>query len=114
MKKRVIPDSISARIPEYFYYAFGGEYVSMFGRDALIRDENGSCSLDYNTSTVGYTEALRETCRKLDMDWLFEYWSQLPWSQADMFGEELSDEVMKHFDRRDNTNPYYRYLLTRP
>ena len=26
-----IPDKIKSRIPEYFYYALGGEYVSIMG-----------------------------------------------------------------------------------
>ena len=34
-----IPDEIKSRIPEYFYYALGGEYVSITGADAL-RKEN--------------------------------------------------------------------------
>ena len=59
-----IPDKIKSRIPEYFYYALGGEYVSIMGADALIRDEDGLSRLDYNAGTAGYVEAFRMACKK--------------------------------------------------
>lgn len=106
-----IPADIKKRIPEYFYYALGGEYVSIHGKDALIRDENGFSALDYCSSTAGYVEALRATCQKLDMNWLFEYWNQLPWYQSDLFDGEIADEVMRRFDNRDGGSSYYQYLI---
>lgn len=59
--KYTIPDSIKNRIPEYFYYALGGEYVSIMGATALIRDEDGLSLLDYDGGTSGYVEAFRLT-----------------------------------------------------
>ena len=107
-----IPDEIKNRIPDYFYYALGGEYVSIMGADALIRDEDGLSRLDYDAGTAGYGEAFRMTCKKLDMDWLFEYWGSLPWYQSDIFDGEISDEVMRCFDKEEHANAYYQYLIS--
>lgn len=115
-EKYVIPADIKSRIPEHFYYALGGELVSVFGRDALIPDEDGLSPLDYCTSTAGYVAALKATCRKLDMDWLMDYWNKLPWYQSDVFDGEITDEVAKRFNdqngAKNNANPYYLYLLS--
>ena len=107
-----IPDEIKSRIPEYFYYALGGEYVSIMGAYALIRDEDGLSYLDYSAGTAGYIEAFRMTCKKLDMNWLFEYRDSLPWYQSDIFDGEISDEVMRCFDKEEHTNSYYQYLIS--
>lgn len=72
-----IPDNIKSRIPEYFYYAFGGEFVSIFGKEALVRDEDGLTSLNYNTGTTGYVMALQMSCKKLGVEWLLDYYRQL-------------------------------------
>ena len=107
-----IPDEIKSRIPEYFYYALGGEYVSIMGADALIRDKDGLSHLDYDAGSSGYAEAFRMTCKKLNMNWLFEYWDSLPWYQSDIFDGEISDEVMRCFDKGDHANAYYQYLIS--
>ena len=108
-----VPEEIKTKIPECFYYAFGGEYVSIFGFVALIRAEDGYSNLDYNSSTTGYAEALKMSCEKLDMGWLFDYWDELPWYQSDIFDGWLADEVMKRFDSMESANPYYKYLLSK-
>ena len=105
-----IPCGIKEKIPEHFYYALGGELVSIFGKDVLLLDEDGATRLDYVAGTAGYAEALRMTCRKLDMDWLFLYWSELPWDQSDLFDGEIVDEVVRCFDQEGSANPYYKYL----
>ena len=107
-----IPDEIKSRIPEYFYYALGGECVSIMGAYALIRDEDGLSYLDYAAGTYGYVEAFRMTCKKLDMNWLFEYRDNLPWYQSDIFDGEISDEVIRRFDKEEYTNAYYQYLIS--
>lgn len=87
--------------------------MSICGASALIRDEDGFSCLDYNTSTSGYVEAFRATCKKLDMEWLFNYWNELPWYRSDIFDSEIADEVMKRFDSNDSANAYYKYLIER-
>ena len=115
-EKYMIPADVKNRIPEHFYYAFGGELVSVFGRDALIPDEDGLCPLDFCTGTSGYVAALKATCQKLDMGWLLDYWNELPYYQSDVFDGEIAAEVTKRFADQDgagnNINPYYLYLVS--
>lgn len=106
-----VPKEIKDKIPEYFYYAFGGEYVSIFGANALIPDEDGSSMLEYYSSTTGYYEAFKATCKKLNMMWLLDYWNELPWYHSDIFDGWFADEVMKRFKERQNANPYYLHLI---
>ena len=106
-----VPQEIRDKIPEYFYYAFGGEYVSISGSNALIPDEDGFSMLDYCSGSAGYYEALKATCSKLDMMWLLDYWNTLPWYHSDIFDGWLSDEVMKRFKEKQISNPYYMHLI---
>lgn len=107
-----IPDKIKNQIPEYFYYALAGEYISISGkRDALIEDKTGSSLLNYCSSTSGYFEAFRTACKKLSMDWLFEYWKQLSCGESDIFNDEIIEETIKRFDNYIGVSPYYNYLL---
>ena len=108
-----IPAEIKAKIPDYFYYALGGEYVSVSGKDVLSRDADGFSALDYNSSTAGYVTAFKATCKKLDMMWLYEYWDALPWYESDIFDGEIADEVMRLFDtNQGGGTPYYKYLIS--
>ena len=92
-----VPKEIKDKIPEYFYYAFGGEYVSVSGANALIPDEDGFSMLEYCSGTTGYYEAFKATCKKLDMMWLLNYWNEIPWYHSDIFDGWFADEVMKRF-----------------
>lgn len=107
-----IPDDIKERIPEYFYYALGGECVSLMGKGTLICDEDGLSPLDYLSGSAGCEMAIKATCRKLNMDWLDEYREQLTWEQCDMFNRKLADETMRRFNSDDDANSYHLYLLT--
>ena len=107
-----IPYEIKSVIPDYFYYALGGEYVSVAGADALIRNEDGLTRLDYDTGTAGYVEAFKAACKKLGMQWLLAYYEGLSWYESDLFDSEIADEVMHRFDHRsDIGTTYYQYLL---
>ena len=107
-----IPDEIKSRIPAYFYYALGGEYVSVIGADALTRDEDGYSRLDYDTGTAGYVAAFKAACAKLDMQWLAEYWDNLPWYESDMFDGEIAEEVTRRFDgHSEGGTAYDKYLI---
>lgn len=107
-----IPDNIKTRIPEYFYYALGGECVSVFGADALIRNKDGFSVLEYSSGTFGYVKAFDAACKKLGMEWLLEYYVLLPWYHSDIFDGEIIDEVMKCFSSSNSAGPYYQYLIS--
>lgn len=106
-----IPDAIKKRIPPYFYAALGGELVSVFGPLIFEKDEDNIPGLYYIESTCGWSGALRQTCKKLDMIWLFEYYDALTWYDSDAFDDELGEEVLRYFDSTDKGNDYYQYLI---
>ena len=109
-----IPDDIKSRIPDYFYYAMAGELVSVFGPDVLKYEEEID---DYYlfSSTTGWGLAFKMTCKKLDMDWLWEYWRTLEWYDSDIFDGEIETEIIERFCKKDHgkdgANCYYDYLL---
>ena len=124
-ERDTIPDEIKSKIPDYFYIAFGGELVSLFGLDIFDpideRDEINEaalCGLDFLEGTSGWSAALWMTCKKLDMDWLWDYWDSLEWYDSDMFDGEIGDKVIEVMrENYDNpgkgANCYYKYIISR-
>lgn len=108
-----VPKQIVDRIPEYFYYALGGECVSVFGINALIPDDDGFYILNYCSGEAGWYRAFKATCIKLDMKWLLDYWNILPWYHSDIFDEWMADEVIRRFEnfQSASASPYYLYLI---
>lgn len=107
-----IPKEIKSKIPEYFYYAFGGELLSIFGKDFLTKDDSsGNYPLDFLSSTNGYSVAFDMTCRKLDMMWLKEYRDSLPYYDSDLFDGEIDEQVIRVFKKSKEANSYYLYLI---
>lgn len=107
-----IPQNIKDKIPEYFYLAFAGELFSVFGIGTFEKDEDGFRRIDYSTSTIGWVAALKATCQKLDMEWLFTYWEELEWYDSDIFDEKMADEMVSRLEKdSDGVNPYYLHLV---
>lgn len=106
-----IPKEIKSKIPEYFYYAFGGELLSVFGKDFLTKDDSGNYPLDFLSSSQGYSVAFDMTCKKLDMLWLKEYRDSLPWYDSDLFDGEIDEQTIRVFKKSKEANPYYLYLI---
>ena len=104
-------DSLIASIPETFYYGLLGELVSVFGPTILSPiDET---YYDFNGGTGGWFEAMRMTCRKLDMKWILEKYHEMPWYDSDTFDgrvEEKLSDLMKNFNSR--ANPYYKKIIS--
>lgn len=95
-----IPEDILSKIPEYFWSAFAGELVSVFGPHALEKVDD-SYNLYFLTGTMGWNAALKMTCRKLDMYWLYEYYDKLQWWESDMFDGEFEDLIVSKFVEAD-------------
>ena len=115
-----IPEEIINRIPEYFYYAMAGELMSIYGIQLFElhkEDEDDEGYYDLDSSTYGWNEAFKATCRKLDMWWLVEYYDTLDWYDGDLFDAEIEDEIIEIFCMKDgileHPNCYYRYLCER-
>lgn len=115
-----IPLEIKQKIPEYFYYAMGGELVSIFGIEVLIpEDANDEINeytvygIDFVTPTSGWYEAFKATCKKLDLQWLLDYHKTLDWEKGDLFDDEIAQEIIKYFslEPKNRANSYYLYLL---
>ena len=115
-----IPEEIANRIPAYFYYAMAGELLSIYGLQLFElrkEDEDDEGYYDLDSSTYGWNEAFKATCRKLDMWWLVEYYDTLDWYDGDLFDGEIEDEIIEIFCTKDriieHPNCYYRYLCER-
>lgn len=108
-----IPEEILSRIPQHFWPAFAGELVSTLGLAVFEKDENDQYGLYFVSGTFGWNAALRMTCNKIEMKWLFDYYDKLEWWQSDMFDGEFEDMVIKNFveaeDRPEHT--YYSWLI---
>ena len=114
-----IPLEIKQKIPKYFYYAMGGELVSIFGTEVLIpEDVNDEINeytvygIDFVISTSGWHEAFKATCKKLDLQWLLDYHKTLEWYDSDLFDDEIAQEIIKYFssEPKSKVNSYYLYL----
>ena len=111
-----IPEKILSQIPEYFWYAFVGELVSVFGLLVFEKDlESELMGLNYISSTTGWNAALKMACHKLDMDWLYKYYDNLEWWESDLFDGEFEDLIKVLFINGElhntHTNPYYLWLI---
>ena len=115
-----IPLEIKQKIPKYFYYAMGEELVSIFGTEVLIpEDVNDEINeytvygIDFVTSTSGWYEAFKATCKKLDLQWLLDYHKTLEWYESDLFNDEISQKIIEYFssEPKSRANCYYLYLL---
>ena len=95
-----IPEDILSKIPEYFWPAFAGEIVSVFGLFTFNKVD-GLYNLYFITGTTGWNAALKMTCRKLNMDWLYEYYNKLQWWESDMFDGEFEDLIISKFVEAD-------------
>lgn len=104
-----IPEDIDSRLPAYFYPALAGELFSIHGPH-IFEAYDGTINL--NTGTYGWHEALRAACEKLDMGWLMEYYDALPWYDSDLFDGIIEDRIGQMV-KRDAAwgNEYYEHLL---
>jgi hypothetical protein len=108
-----IPDDILAKIPEYFWPAVAGELVSVYSPSVFVKDEDGLCGMDFIIGTSGWHVVLKATCRKLDMDWLYEYYCKLEWYDSDWFDGEMFDLIKNNFvdAEVEHANSYYKWLV---
>ena len=106
-------DEILSNIPDYFYPAFAGELVSVFGSEILDPSETGEVPLFYISGTTGWNAALRMTCKKLGIDWLMSWYDELEWFDSDNFdGELLEMTETKFLDNSSESNgSYYRWII---
>lgn len=108
-----IPEDILSRIPDPFWAAFCGEIVSVFGLDIFL-DHDEEYPLLYISGTYGWNVALKATCKKMGLDWFYEYYSNLEWFESDQADSVLEDLLYEKFIKADysstQTGSYYLFL----
>lgn len=94
-----IPADIKSRIPQQFYQTMYQDLLNVFGKQILRKDAAGDYQINYMCGTYGWTDALHRTCYSFGMEWLWEYYDDLPWYDSDLFDCEIAEElvaVMQH------------------
>ena len=109
-----IPNDILEKIPEHFWPALAGELVSVFGPTIfeynIYEDGTRDYPFEYISGTAGWHLALKMTCRKLDIDWLYEYYKKLEWYDSDKFDSEIQDLITSKFIDVTPKSPSAYYL----
>ena len=102
-----------SNIPDYFYPAFAGELVSVFGTDIFTQDDDGDNTLLYVSGTSGWHAALKMTCYKLNLYWLQNWYDELEWYDSDDFDSKLVELLFSKFlnAKSEYANPYYLWLI---
>lgn len=108
-----IPDEIKNKLPRYFPAAFAGELCSVFGPMIFEKDETNIYTLSYLGGTAGWVEALKMTCKKLGMDWLWNYYNSLEWYDSDLFDGEVEDMIVSTFIENNTEKTAYMKFLQR-
>lgn len=108
-----IPREIDSRIPEYFYIALAGELLSIFGLSVFKYDETANPNILMVESSLGWATAMRMTCNKLKMDWLWDYYEGLDRQDLDMFDNTIGSRTLSALSKcsGSTTSPYYVYII---
>ena len=108
-----IPKDILSEIPDHFWAAFAGELVSIFGVNVFDEDDDMGRVLFHISSTNGWNMALKATCRKLGINWLYIYYDNLSVWDSDLFDGEIEDLVISKFveDESNAVHVYYSWLF---
>lgn len=110
-------NEIFAKLPDYFWTAFAGELVAVFGIDIFDKDEDGLQQLDYMGGTSGWAVALWSVCHRLGIEWFYEWYDALDWMDSDEFDGDLLDELNRRVGscevsaERETNRAYYRWLI---
>ena len=109
--------AIFDKFPNYFWSAFAGELVAIFGIDIFQKNKDGLRQLDYMGGTSGWSAALNSVCHRLDIKWFCEWYDALDWMESDEFDGELIDELIKRVGSYEDSRKYgvdgayYRWLM---
>lgn len=106
-------DDVISEIPDYFYPAFAGELVAVFGANVLKPSEDGESPLFYISGTSGWNQALRMACKKLGLSDLWNWYNKLYWYDSDIFDGELVELLISKFIHTEyqSCKQYYKWLM---
>lgn len=114
-----VPSEAIKNIPDYFFIAMAGELVSIFGIKVLLPvdyENDGSEIYDLQNGTAGWHAAFIVTCKKLNMQWLEDYYKSLStWIAIDLFGSEIDNEIIEKVckSKPSEANDYCNYIFER-
>lgn len=98
-------DEVFNKLPDYFWSAFAGELVAIFGNDILKKDEDELALL---SGTSGWNTALRSVCRRLNINWFYDWYDALDWAYSD----DVDIDLLYALNTRIGINlAYYRWLV---
>ena len=80
-----IPSDVLDRLPERLWDVFWDGLVAVFGID-IFRNGGFTCL----PGTYGWESAFKLACVKTGTRWLYEYYTELRWWDADRFNSEFS------------------------
>lgn len=114
LEKFKIPPEIEVKIPSYFIASFAGELVSVFGRDIFLIDPEGNYNVWWYTGKGGWRDAFQAVCKKLNLEWLYEYREKLEWYDSDNFDYIIAERVCDFLENpADSANAYCNYIRER-
>ena len=104
-------DSLIDSIPEPFYYGLLGELVSIFGPTILSPIDKSY--YDFNSGTAGWFEAMRMTCKKLHIEWIFEKYQEMPWYDSDVLDGRIEEKLSALMGNEGwrHGNSYYKFIM---
>ena len=108
-----IPADVLEKIPDYFWPAFAGELLSVFGLHIYQKNDGINYDLYHISGTMGWNVAFKMACNKVGIQWLYQYYDALQWWESDQFDGEIEDLLIVNvLDRKDfSMSPYYLWLI---
>lgn len=109
-----IPKDVLAKIPDYFWAGLAGELVGVWSLDIFEKADEKTTYIDFHGGTMGWAAAFKMACKKLDMQWLYDYYDALEWWESDHFDGEIIDLLKYKFidaDTPQHPSSYYLWLI---
>lgn len=110
-----VQEEVFDRLPAYFWASFAGELVAVFGLDIFDENNEGDWTVYFLTGTSGWNQALKMACYKVGEEWLYTYYTELPWYESQIFNEGLVKLLIANFIKTmgSDNKAYCTYLAGR-
>ena len=92
-----IPNAIKAKLTDEFYKIMGEELVKVFGITVKTRQDDGFYTIHFVSGTIGWSDAFKVTCEKLNMMDLLDYFAGIDWDEHDQFCGIISEKLAQRW-----------------